>query len=100
MSTIKTYSYTNEQLEAELSKGVNVILNAMEKNGDITKEVQRKYDLNYAIIIREMSLFSSWWTRHFGKDKNQNYLIAVEQHSFNPDDYEKPSSDQEEKNNE
>ena len=86
MATIKTYSFTSEELTEEVNKAKELFLQQMLKEKIITVE-QEKELLRYSIIVHSKSVLGSFWDFIWTGDKLGWCFSIVKIISFddNPD---------------
>jgi hypothetical protein len=79
------YSLTTEQYEKEINVGRLIILRELYNKEIITEDVYNDYTLNYAIIIKKASFFSSFWKK-FYNDSKERYILVKQQTLVEHDD--------------
>jgi len=86
------YELETEELETEVTKVKNIIIEYLFNKKLISHEVYLDITKNYGIVIKKPSFFSQWWKSK--KEINQLQYIIIKQVSIEDpgEEIEKPKS--------
>jgi len=72
---MELYQFTQEQLTKELNKGKELYLDALGKEGILTKEKMDEM-ATYSIVLAKKSMLGSLWNKLFKKNDEPRYFIV------------------------